>query len=812
MMPTWSSVRRAAGVLVVALFAGSRAAQAQPAIALVPVVSGLSNPVTVTNARDGSRRLFIVEQAGTIRIYDGTQILPTPFLNITTRVLSGGEQGLLGLAFDANYPTNGLFYVYYTSQPAGDITIARYRVTADPNVADTQSEVILKTQPHPTFTNHNGGSLLFGPDGCLYAGIGDGGGGGDPNNNGQNLGTLLAKIIRISPGDGTPCPAAPGNPFVGTPGARGEIWALGVRNPWRITFDRATGDLLIADVGQGAREEVDVQPAGTPGRNYCWKNMEGTLVFDASVPCTAGTPTLPVLDYPHTLGNCSITGGYRYRGSQFPALTGVYFYADFCTGRIWGATQNGTAWTTTELLNTGLNISTFGEDEAGEIYVAALTTGTLLRLVVDKALQVSPAAAMTLTGPQGGPFSPPSVSYALSAASGSAGYAISLQFGPGVASWLSASSTSGTVTSAATSVAFTANSAAASLAPGRYSATIAFANTTNGQGNTTRTVTLLVNRAGCTLASQFGDFNGDGKDDLLFRLPSSGLIAEYLMNGVQIVSAQAVGIVDPVFALVALGDFNGDGKADLLFRRGDGFLSVFFMNGAQVLNALPIGLVGPQWGIVGIADFNGDGKTDILFRRESDGMLSLFLMNGAQVAAAQFLGALAPEWRVRGVRDVNGDGRADILFRRSSDGMLALYLLNGFQVTDARLIGAVAPEFEVIGLRDFNGDNKADLLFRRAGDGFLAVYLMNGFQVLAAQTIGTVDPVFTVLGLGDLDGDGRADIVFRRNGDGMVSAFLMSGAQVVAAQFLGPVGTDPAACFGQPPLAAGGAAVSSRAR
>jgi len=215
-----------------------------------------------------------VEKGGLIKIYNSTQVLATPFLDISAKIVTDSERGLLGLAFDANYSSNGLFYIYYTSAPNGTVTISRYSVSASANVADPNSEVVLKTQDHSQFGNHDGGSLLFGPDGCLYAGIGDGGSGGDPNGNGQNLNTLLAKIIRINPTDGAACSAAPGNPFVGQANVRDEIWALGVRNPWRITFDRQTGDLLIADVGQDIEEELDIQPPGIGGRNYCWRTRK----------------------------------------------------------------------------------------------------------------------------------------------------------------------------------------------------------------------------------------------------------------------------------------------------------------------------------------------------------------------------------------------------------------------------------------------------------------------------------------------------------------------------------------------------------
>jgi glucose/arabinose dehydrogenase len=801
----------AASLLLAALAWGGGAAQAQPALILQQIASGLANPVALANAGDGSMRLFIVEQAGVIRIHDGTQVLATPFLDITGKVLTGGERGLLGLAFDPSYAANGFLYVFYTSRPAGTVTIARYSVTANANVADPNSEVVLKTQAHPV-GNHNGGALAFGPDGCLYAGIGDGGGGGDPGNNGQNLGTLLGKIIRISKSDGAPCAAAPGNPFTATPGARPEIWALGLRNPWRITFDRQTGDLLIGDVGQGAREEVDFQPAGSAGRNYCWRRMEGSLVFDATVPCTAGTPTLPILEYAHTGGNCSITGGYRYRGSQFPALVGTYFYADFCTGRIWGATESGGAWTTAELLDTSFNISSFGEDEAGELYLAhlAATTGAVYRLVLANALQVSPPNNVAVMGPPGGPFSPASFTYALNATSGSVNYAISVQFGPGAPNWLSAAAASGTVTTSPALATFTVNASAGNLSPGTYTATISFTNTTNGQGHGTRTATLVVSAAAspnvCTAASQLGDFNGDARSDLLFRR-TDGQLSLYEMNGFQVLASGLLGAVGVDWRIVGVADFNGDGMADMLFRRSDGMLSLYLMNGFQVVAAQLLGAVGPDWDVVGVADVNGDGRADILFRRNNDGMFSLYLMNGFEVVAAQVLGAVGPDWRVRGLRDFDGDGRADILLRRTSDGMLSLYLMNGFQLVAAQLIGAVGTDWSLVGVADVNGDGRADILFRR-GDGMLSLYLMSGFQLLAAQLIGTIGAEWTLVGLGDVNGDARSDMVFRRLSDGRLLLFLMDGPQILAAQLIGTVGTEWTGCFGQPPTAA--AEVSQR--
>jgi glucose/arabinose dehydrogenase len=323
-------------------------------------------------AGDGSGRLFIVLQAGSIVIFDGKQVLPTPFLNVSSLLLSGGERGLLGLAFHPDYVNNGYFYVYYTRRPDGALVIARYSVSADdPNVADPASALILFTTDHPQFSNHNGGQLKFGPDGYLYAGPGDGGSGGDPFNRAQNLGEFLGKLLRFDVDSAEPYAIPPDNPFIGVEGARPEIWAYGLRNPWRFSFDRLTNDLYIADVGQNLWEEIDFQPASsTGGENYGWRRMEGFHCFNPSTNCDDGTLTLPVWEYGHGLG-CSVTGGYVYRGEQYPALYGTYLYGDYCSGRIWGLTQDKAGnWSNEELARPAFPISTFGEDEAGEVYVA----------------------------------------------------------------------------------------------------------------------------------------------------------------------------------------------------------------------------------------------------------------------------------------------------------------------------------------------------------------------------------------------------------------------------------------------------------
>ena len=358
-----------------------------PQISLSTVAGGFAQPVHVTHAGDGSGRIFVVEQAGRIRILDNGVVLPVPFLDLASlvppRVVAGGEQGLLSVAFPPGSAAKRYFYVNYTRDPDGATVVARYRVSAgDENVADPASEEVILTIPQP-FANHNGGQLAFGPDGYLYIGMGDGGSGGDPDQVAQNPDNVLGKLLRIDVESGeVPYGIPPTNPFLGMAGYRPEIWALGLRNPWRFSFDRGTGDLYIGDVGQGTFEEIDFQPAGDPGgRNYGWNLMEGDSCYPpGTVGCNRTGLALPVYVYAHS-PECSVTGGHVYRGSAFPSLQGVYLFGDLCSGRIWGIRKNGGAWDNALLAATTLTITTFGEDESGNVYVVNYANGDLLRIV-----------------------------------------------------------------------------------------------------------------------------------------------------------------------------------------------------------------------------------------------------------------------------------------------------------------------------------------------------------------------------------------------------------------------------------------------
>lgn len=371
----------------------------------VRVASGLNQPIFATAPVGDYSRLFIVEQRGVIRILDLAtgQLLPSPFLNIDSEVVNftgSDERGLLGLAFDPDFATNGFFYVSFIDNSSFSV-VRRYTVsTTNPDAANTATAFNLLRFAQP-FGNHNGGMIAFGPDGYLYIGFGDGGSGDDPGNRAQNTGLLFGKMLRIGVGGGDDYPAdstknfeiPADNPFVGAGNPLDEIWALGLRNPWRWSFDRMTGDLWIGDVGQGIWEEVDFQPASSSGgENYGWRCMEGNSCTGLSgCTCNSAALTLPILVYNHSAGRCSITGGYVYRGLAMPAMQGLYFYADWCSGNVWTITQSNVTPVQRlpgELNPTGggvlSNISSFGEDAFGEIYIVdrgGTTTGEVYKIV-----------------------------------------------------------------------------------------------------------------------------------------------------------------------------------------------------------------------------------------------------------------------------------------------------------------------------------------------------------------------------------------------------------------------------------------------
>ena len=351
------------------------------------VDDGYTQPVGVTGAGDGSGRLFIIEQPGRISIVGGGD-----FLDITAHVDStSNEQGLLGLAFHPNFASNGYFFVNYTHDPGSgpDVTrVSRFEVSKfDDDVADPNSEFVVLSFPQDS-SNHNGGDIRFGPDGYLYIGTGDGGGSEDPNDRGQSLDTLLGKILRIDVDSVGPYDIPPGNPFVQTASALDEIWAYGLRNPWRFSFDRSTGDLFIGDVGQYATEEVDHQAASSGGgENYGWSCMEGDQTPNYN-PCNGSPLTDPILVYDHNLG-CSVTGGFVYRG-KIAGLHGCYIFGDYCSGSIWIAEDSGNGWSSEEWTSTGFGLASFGEDDDGELYLTDRDDGEVYQFLSPSAIFADP--------------------------------------------------------------------------------------------------------------------------------------------------------------------------------------------------------------------------------------------------------------------------------------------------------------------------------------------------------------------------------------------------------------------------------------
>lgn len=344
-----------------------------PPPGMLELVDNFDSPVYLTSPPGDSARLFVVEQGGTIMIRRHDTTLARPFFDVRGQINAGGEEGLLSVAFDPAYATNRRFFVYFTGK-SGDIRVVRYTVSNNPDSADeSTADTVLKVA-HPVQSNHNGGQLQFGPDGMLWIGTGDGGGGGDPDGNGQNKHALLGKLLRVDVSGASGYTVPANNPFVGDTSARAEIWSYGLRNPWRFSFDRTTGDLYIADVGQNAWEEVDVAPTAVQrgrGNNYGWHTMEGKHCYPSD-PCT-NPGVLPWAEYPHADGACSISGGYVYHGMAIPALAGHYLYADYCNGKVWSfAYPSATVTDRSAELRPGDGVSSFGQDARGELYILQL--------------------------------------------------------------------------------------------------------------------------------------------------------------------------------------------------------------------------------------------------------------------------------------------------------------------------------------------------------------------------------------------------------------------------------------------------------
>jgi glucose/arabinose dehydrogenase len=649
-------------ILVGISLAGLRA-QMVLGLDAIRVASGLTRPLFVTAPPGDSGRLFIVQQNGQIRILNlatGT-LSSTPFLTLTGLTATGGEQGLLGMAFDPSYAANGKFYLNFTV-PGGAFAVTRisqFTVSANPNIANATSERILLRFDHPQ-TNHDGGWIGFSPRAGdannLYIATGDGGGANDqgtghiePGGNAQSLTTLLGKMLRIhiNSAAGT-ATIPPNNPFVGVTGARGEIWAFGLRNPWRNSFDRQTGRLFIGDVGQSTREEIDVQQPTNPGggENYGWRVREGSV----QNPAYPGIPTPPgainpIFDYPRSVGR-TVIGGYVYRGRQIPNLRGVYVFADWNgpesgpgTGQIFTLNYNGTFASnfqnvTAQLFPTRAggfalsNPSSLGEDSNGELYITDIGNGSVFKIV-----------------------------------------------GPPVKSDFN----------------------------GDGKSDILWQNISTGQ----RTIWLMngtalqsgVNLG--TVATSWSiagssDFNGDGKSDILWQNISTGQRTIWLMNGTALQSGVNLGTVATSWSIAGSSDFNGDGKPDILWQNiSTGQRTIWLMNGTAHTSTVNLGTVATSWSIAGSSDFNGDGKPDILWQNISTGQRTIWLMNNTAHTSTVNLGTVATPWSIAGSSDFNGDGKPDILWQNTFTGQRTIWLMNNTAHTSTVSLGFVPTSWSI---------------------------------------------------------------------------------------------------------------------
>lgn len=638
-----------------AMPAGTAATQEAPdggiTIQLQPVVSGLSSPVFVTNARDGSNRLFIVEQGGIIKVLQPGATVPTEFLNITTRVLSGGERGLLGLAFHPQYSSNRRFFVYYTRQTDGAIRIAEYATSAgNPNVADTTEKIILEI-PHPNNSNHNGGTLEFGPDGFLYLAPGDGGSANDPPNNSQNIESLLGKMIRIDinvPGGTPPYLSPPTNPFVGVAG-RDEIYAYGLRNPYRFSFDRGgTRQLYVGDVGQGAWEEIDII---TLGGNYGWRIMEGNHCnpsFNGGV-CTPPVGHIPpIAEYSSASpsSRCSITGGYVYRGRRGTVPTGAYIYADYCTGEILMLNPATSSGSQTLLLDTSIFIVGFGEDEGGEIYVVG---GSAINRIVNPN---APTPRNVVADFDGDLRTDPSV------------------FRPSTGAWYIRQSFTNTLSG----MLFGTNGDV--VTPGDY----------DGDGKTDAAVWrngvfyVLRSSNNSVLVQSWGnpgddprvvaDYDGDRRTDFaVFRQtanpgdPALWFILQSSNNTQRSLHWGSTGDAS------VIGDYDGDGMNDVTVYRPS-------TNAFYVRRSRDGALMARQWGIsssdtIAPGDYDGDGQTDFAVFRRTTAEWYIINSSNSTITSQQF-GASGDE-AMPG--DYDGDGKNDLAVTRAVSGNLEWHIL-----------------------------------------------------------------------------------------------------------------------------------------
>ena len=749
------------------------AAYPNATIAATRVASGLTQPLYVTAVPGDTSRLFIVEKTGTIKVLDlnSGQVLPTPFLTVPVDATS--ERGLLGLAFDSDFSVNHAFYVYATSPTTGHNEVWMYHVAG--NAVAPGRDLVIDIGPS-TNGNHNAGWMGFGPGRDLYIASGEVG----VPANAQDTTNLLGKMLRIVPNgvaSGYTIPAD--NPLVGAGGgAREEIWALGLRNPWRASFDSATDNLFIGNVGEASFEEINF---GQKGANYGWPNVEGVAHNPSFVD--------PIHTYPHGSG-ASVTGGYVYRGES-DGLNGQYFFADFVQSKVFTLRFDGTSWVATDrtsqiVTDTGtVDLpSSFGEDARGNLYIVDFN-GEIFRLTPNV---VSSDVGDTLTGGAGNDRlfggAGPDVLYGGPGADFLNGGAGDDRFDYRGNDGIDAIFGFATGTGSEDRIHLSGFPTINSLADiQRYAfqvnadTLISINDLPNGFQVTLRNVL----RSSLTIddflfGSAKDDFNAEGTGDVLWR-HAGGAVSQWQFASGNVGSNLGVGTLDASWHFQDTGDFNDDAKADILWRNDSGQVVLWTMNGNQIAANQSVAKIGNDWHNEGVADFGNDGHSDVLWRNDS-GQIALWTMNGAQIIGNQTVATIASGWHIQGLLDTNFDGKSDVLLRHDN-GQVVLWTMDGSFIVDNRAVANLGLDWHIVATGNFSNTDARDDVLLRNDSGQVVIWQMDGAKIVGNNSVATPGNDWHIQDVADYNHDGRSDILWR-NDSGQVVVWEMNLNQIVS--------------------------------
>jgi glucose/arabinose dehydrogenase len=705
-----------------------------------PLGSGqLPNATAMEIAPDG--RIFVCLQGGTVRVIKNGTLLATPFVSLT--VNASGERGLLGIAFDPNFATNQFVYLYYTATtPAIHNRVSRF--TANGDVAIAGSEVaILNLENLTSATNHNGGAIHFGLDGKLYVVVGD----NATAANSQLLTNRLGKILRLNP-DGTipvdnPTTFTTTNGVGTTAGLNRAIWGLGLRNPFTFAVQPGTGDLFINDVGAGTWEEIN---EGIRGANYGWPASEG--------PTTDARFTTPLHAYDHGSG-CAIAGGafYNPRMMQFPLnFVGRYFFADLCGG--WIRVYDPIADTVSNFASGIAAPVDLKVGAEGSVYYLARGSAAVFQVRYQRpVVTAQPTNRMVPIG-------------------GSARFSVAAV---GVAPLSYQWQRNGVNLAGATAASYTTASVPLTDSGATFRCIVS-----NSFASVTSTAATLT-----VTPSVKGDYNNDGRRDLLFR-DAAGTLTAWYLNGTSAPQSVSFGTLPAGWTIVGTSDFNGDRRTDVLIRHTNGTLTARLTTGTATPQHITLAGVDPAWVVVGTGDFNSDGKSDILFHHNTTGVVVVWLMNGLTFLNRGTLGTVSTLWRVVGTDDVDGDGQGDIVLRHSSTGTVVVWLINGTVRLRVVTIGTAGTATQVVGMGRFNTDGRGDLVFHTLASGALSTWLVNSISPPLKVPLQSTTATWTVAGVGDFNGDKSADLVFRQPTN-QITVRLMNGFVSGASANIGTV-------------------------